>query len=199
MKDIPYHHGDLRNKLIESGIVLISEDGVNGFSLRKVAAKCGVSHAAPYSHFKDIEELTHAMGAYVTERFMKKLSASIEGQKDNRMAVSSLGAAYVSFFSENPHYFQFLFYHSNLVVDLDCDENNDYPPFGLFKEIAYGAFRDIGLPKESYLNNLLALWSTAHGISSLLTNKGVHYSGNWSDVLESIILNGGTKCENDHT
>ncbi len=195
MKDMPYHHGDLRNKLIESGIMLISEDGVNGFSLRKVAAKCGVSHAAPYSHFKDIKELTHAMGEYVTEKFMKKLSASIEGQKDNCMAVSLLGAAYISFFIENPHYFQFLFYHSKLVIDLDCDENNHYPPFGLFKEIAYNAFQDIGLPKQAYLNNLLALWSMVHGISSLCTNKGVHYSGNWNDVLDATVLRGGVPNE----
>ncbi len=199
MKDMPYHHGDLRNKLIESGIMLISEDGVNGFSLRKVAAKCGVSHAAPYSHFKDIEELTRAMGEYVTEKFMTRLSASVNGQNNSLMAVSMLGDTYISFFSENPHYFQFLFYHSNLVIDLDCDENNDYPPFGLFKKIAYQAFRDLGVPKEAYINNLLSLWAKVHGISSLLTNKCVRYSGNWNDVLKANILKGGSQCENDYT
>ena len=53
-----YHHKDLRNALIETGIQLVSTEGVNAFSLRKVAAACGVSHAAPYSHFQNKEELT---------------------------------------------------------------------------------------------------------------------------------------------
>ena len=44
-----YHHKDLRNALIETGIQLVSTEGINAFSLRKVAAACGVSHAAPYS------------------------------------------------------------------------------------------------------------------------------------------------------
>ena len=56
-----YHHKDLRNALIEAGIQLVSTEGVNAFSLRKVAAACGVSHAAPYSHFQNKEELLEAM------------------------------------------------------------------------------------------------------------------------------------------
>ena len=42
-----YHHKDLRNALIETGIQIVNTEGVNAFSLRKVAAACGVSHAAP--------------------------------------------------------------------------------------------------------------------------------------------------------
>ena len=56
-----YHHKNLRNALIETGIQLVSTEGVNAFSLRKVAAACGVSHAAPYSHFQNKEELLEAM------------------------------------------------------------------------------------------------------------------------------------------
>lgn len=48
-----YHHKDLRNALIETGIKIVSTEGINAFSLRKVAAVCGVSHAAPYSHFQN--------------------------------------------------------------------------------------------------------------------------------------------------
>ena len=47
-----YHHKDLRNALIETGIQLVSTEGVNAFSLRKVAAACGVSHAALIAIFK---------------------------------------------------------------------------------------------------------------------------------------------------
>lgn len=190
MNDKPYHRGDLRNKLIEAGIELISEEGVKDFSLRKVAAKCGVSHAAPYSHFENIEALNHAMGEYVTQKFMERLRQSIQGQEDSHIAVELLGNAYISFFNENKHYFQFLFYHSSLIIDLNGDTENDYQPFSLFKETAYRMFHDIGLARADYLNNLLALWSMVHGIVSLLTNKDIHYSGNWNNVLTDNICIG---------
>ena len=61
-----YHHKDLRNALIETGIQLVSTEGVNAFSLRKVAAACGVSHAAPYSHFQNKEELLEACLLYTS-------------------------------------------------------------------------------------------------------------------------------------
>ncbi len=76
-----YHHKDLRNALIETGIQLVSTEGVNGFSLRKVAAACGVSHAAPYSHFQNKEELLEAMQLFITDRFSKQLESTV--QKNN--------------------------------------------------------------------------------------------------------------------
>lgn len=94
-----YHHGDLRNTLIETGIELINEEGAGGFSLRKVAARCGVSHAAPYSHFKDVQQLMAAMADHVTEQFTFCLQASIEGQEDPMSAMGELGTAYIAFLS----------------------------------------------------------------------------------------------------
>ena len=46
-----YHHGNLRQALIDAGIKIINESGEESLSLRKVAAECNVSHAAPYAHF----------------------------------------------------------------------------------------------------------------------------------------------------
>src|SRR5256885_13631959 len=52
-----YHHGDLKNALIASGVDILSKEGVAGLSLRKVAQKAGVSHTAPYAHFTDKQAL----------------------------------------------------------------------------------------------------------------------------------------------
>lgn len=57
MEKKPYHHKNLKNDLIEKGIELVNKNGINQLSLRKVAQACGVSHAAPYSHFSNKEEL----------------------------------------------------------------------------------------------------------------------------------------------
>ncbi len=90
-----YHHKDLRNALIETGIQLVSTEGVNAFSLRKVAAACGVSHAAPYSHFQNKEELLEAMQLFITDRFSKQLESTV--QKNNNVAeiLKDMGIAYV--------------------------------------------------------------------------------------------------------
>lgn len=184
MKEKPYHHGNLRNQLIEAGIKLINLDGISSFSLRKVAAECQVSHTAPYSHFKNIDELVSAMGEHVTGQFMDTLYASVQGQEENPEAIALLGQAYIDFFMEHPQYFQFLFYHSGIVIDLDNYEADSYPPFALFRTTAYTLFRSIGLPEAEFTTQLIRLWATVHGITGLLTNNGVRYSGNWRDLFE---------------
>ena len=78
IKQQAYHHKNLRNALIEAGIELVSKEGINGFSLRKAAAACGVSHAAPYSHFQNKEDLLEAMQLYITEKFSERLESSIQ-------------------------------------------------------------------------------------------------------------------------
>ena len=72
-----YHHGNLRQALIDAGIKIINENGEENLSLRKVAAACGVSHAAPYAHFKDKDELIEAIKDNVTEKFMEKLVEAV--------------------------------------------------------------------------------------------------------------------------
>ena len=181
----PYHHGDLRHALIEAGIELINEQGVRYFSLRKVATRCGVSHAAPYAHFKDIDEMLAAMSEHVAAKFTNKLNESIYAHEDSLEIISTLGKAYITFFAENPNYFQFLFYHAGVSINLDDEYSSDYPPFALFREIAYRTFRKIGLPPEMHKHMLIARWALVHGIAALIANKNIHYSGDLRELLGS--------------
>lgn len=99
MSDKKYHHGNLKIALIEAGIEMINECGEAGLSLRKVAAKCNVSQAAPYAHFKNKEDLIHAMQQHVTEQFMQILEASVKSEKKDRLRQSLKWAKLMSFFS----------------------------------------------------------------------------------------------------
>ena len=56
-----YHHGNLREALLKSALRLISEVGPTAFTLREVARRAGVSHNAPYRHFRDRDELMAAV------------------------------------------------------------------------------------------------------------------------------------------
>ena len=61
MEKEKYHHGDLKQALIEAGMKILREEGVNALTLRSAARSAGVSHSAPYSHFKDKQALLAAI------------------------------------------------------------------------------------------------------------------------------------------
>ena len=125
-----YHHGNLRQALIDAGVRIINESGEEGLSLRKVAASCGVTHAAPYAHFKDKDELINAIKVSVNEQFMEELRQAAAGGQDAEKALINMGRSYVSFFARNPDYFRFLFGNQNIVAHLQPDKRyeEDYPP-----------------------------------------------------------------------
>ena len=191
-----YHHGNLRNALIEAGINLINDKGIHQFSLRRVAMICEVSHTAPYAHFKDIDSLLQAMSEHVAIQFTETLNAVIEGREIGGSAITELGKAYVTFFIEHPNYFQFLFNQSGVKIDLDSEQSNDYPPFTLFRDAAYKIFQNLNLLPKVQKQLLIALWAQVHGIAALATNGNIRYSGDWTALMDiNIFLEGKQICD----
>lgn len=180
-----YHHKDLRNALIEKGIEIVNSEGMNSFSLRKVAAACGVSHAAPYSHFQSKEELLDAMQQHITDQFSKILEETISDYEDTPELLKNMGVAYVSFFIDNPHYFSFIYSQSNVNIDLtfgSSDEEN-YRPFVIYKTVVSKILDRINYPMQKQEDVIIALWAFIHGITSLATMKHVSYDGNWKQKV----------------
>ncbi len=190
MSQKPYHRKNLRKQLIEAGIELINDIGPKEFSLRKVAAKCQGSHTAPYSYFRDKDALISAMGEHVTGQLMEQLHDAGDGQSDDCPKIPLLGHAYINFFMENPKYYQFLFYYANVTIDLDHENEKNFPPFKVFREAVYEMFRSLCVPREEYTKNLIALWAMAHGVVSLMTNQNISYSGDWREVYTNTIFSG---------
>lgn len=110
MKKNTYHHGHLKDAMIESGIRLLNAEGIKGFSLRKVAARCGVSSSAPYTYFESREALLNAMESHVNAKLLWRLHPLFRTQKTipDREFLLRLSTVYMTFFLENPHYFTFL-------------------------------------------------------------------------------------------
>lgn len=193
MSNKPYHHGNLRNSLIEAGIELINQEGIKQLSLRKVCALCGVSQTAPYSHFQSKEDLLEAMQDYVIEKFMEVLENAIKSCPDqnNPKVLIEMGKSYVMFFINNPQYFSFLFSQSNMEVNLslDSDGTGNFPPFELLKNIVFRIFGESGMSKEKMEDTIIALWAAVHGLASIATMKNVHYDKDWEAKIEDIIWN----------
>lgn len=191
MTDKPYHHGDLRNSLIEAGIGLINQEGAKQLSLRKVAALCGVSQAAPYSHFQSKDDLLEAMRLYVIQRFMKVLEDSMQScpdPNDSRRLVQ-MGKSYVLFFIRNPQYFSFLFSQHGMKVNLSLEDDGteNFPPFQLMKTTAVPILKGMGIAKEKMEDAIISMWATVHGLASLATMENVHYNKDWETKVEDII------------
>ena len=188
-----YHHGNLRQTLINTGIKIMNEKGEEGLSLRKVAAECGVSHAAPYAHFQDKEALLDAMKESVTNQLTEELNRALTQAKDQGIEeqIILIGREYVRFFIHNPDYFNFLFYKQTIQAHLSFAEehDDDYAPFLMFKKLFLDYMKQnrLTLSMEQMEIELIRIWVVVQGLSSLASMKNVHCSQEWNTYLDTLI------------
>jgi AcrR family transcriptional regulator len=160
-KDRPYHHGALRKALLSAAEAELTERGVEGFSLRSVAKRAGVSHAAPAHHFGDARGLLTALAAEGFRQFRAAQSRrEAQTTQDPRAVLLAAGLGYVDFALSRPALFR-------LVFSSDLPDHND-AELTLAGEEAYahlaaqvGALG--GGPPEVAL-----VWAATHGIADLI-------------------------------
>ncbi|WNI24366.1 TetR/AcrR family transcriptional regulator [Streptomyces sp. ITFR-16] len=166
--DRAYHHGDLRRAVLTAALDVIATEGPAALSLRDLARRAGVSHAAPAHHFKD---RTGLLTAIATEGYTL-FAAALAGAPDLR----ERGVAYVRFAATHPAHFQVMFQPGLYRVD--------DPALLAAKEHASAELRAgvTGLPATGRGEDPrlagVAAWSLAHGFATLLL------SGNLPDALE---------------
>ncbi|MCT6777206.1 TetR/AcrR family transcriptional regulator [Streptomyces sp. CS7] len=163
-----YHHGDLRRAILTAALDVIATEGPAALSLRDLARRAGVSHAAPAHHFKDRTGLLTAVAAEGYALFADALA----GAPDLR----ERGVAYVRFAATHPAHFQVMF-----QPDL---HRADDPDLLAARGRATEALRSgvAGLPpggrgEDDRLTGVAA-WSLAHGFATLLL------TGNLADAME---------------
>ena len=188
-----YHHGDLRNALIEEGIKIINSSGEDSLSMRKLAEKCGVSMAAPYAHFKNKEEMINAIKQYVEDAFTEYLQAAVnKAEADVEARIVALGIAYVSFFIDNPEYFTFLFSRGYVHLNLDfkSPDENTFKPYKLLKDLCSRYFdeKKPGLSDYEKELEIIRIWSSVQGVTSIIFMKNVKWSHGWKEELKYLII-----------
>lgn len=185
-----YHHGNLRQTLLEAARALTAEVGIEGFTLREVARRAGVSHAAPYNHFSDKADLERALAIEAFKDLADALHRAASSASDPLSALEAVGVAYVRFALQHPSEFRFIFRR-----DLRGDDASQ-SPVNAAGERAYTvlleAVRACKTAKLFRSGNLetqaLAAWSTSHGLATLLLNAPRPQMTQGTEVSANAIL-----------
>jgi AcrR family transcriptional regulator len=148
-----YHHGELRQAVLQSAGEIIEKEGLGALSLREVARRAGVSHNAPYRHFPNRDSLLAALAAEGFER----LGDALQSRPRREM-----GEAYVEFALANPERFRLMF---GGLVKPERRDGRAYE--GLLK-----SFADLG---EGAPYAAAAAWGLVHGLAHLLLDG--HFEG----------------------
>ncbi len=174
----PYHHGDLRNALIDAAATIVELRGLNELSLRAAARRAGVSQTAPYRHFKDKEALIAAVAADGFLMLAEDLDAAAAQSRD----LVLIGKSYVRFALEHPARFQLMF----------------------GRDISHRSAHDVLADAEEHLRTLFhrlspqgqseALWAAFHGLADLcvgglldLAEENLQSEDRLDHILETVL------------
>jgi len=152
-----YHHGDLRNGLLEAARAILEEESLAALTLRAVARKAGVSHAAPYRHFANHEALLVELSIEGFDELREQLVEAAKSPGSEPDKIANIGAAYMRFVAQRPAL-------ARLMFGGQLPNRDQFPALGL-KADAIG--EEIGKAlHDSALG--LAVWGSVHGLAMLV-------------------------------
>jgi AcrR family transcriptional regulator len=169
-----YHHGRLKEALIEAARNLIEQRGPQGFSLTEAARLVGVTPAAPYRHFSDREALMQEVARRGFELFNERLRAAWDGGRPDPVAAfSAMGRAYLDFARQEPGYYRSMFTRVQGGVGDGPPDEGAHPTaanqsFALLTEAAAAVLRLRQRPETDAVRLALEVWALSHGAATLM-------------------------------
>lgn len=183
-KKFKYHHGNLRDALLRAARDLLESDGVEGLSLRALAKATGVTQAAPYSHFRDKDDLLAAIAEEGFQRLALQMAEDATGAPSTQARIERLMVSYITFAQNNKALFQIMF--GRELADL-----RQYPT------LAMTAGKSYALMSTALANRLkgevdarfmtVTLWSLCHGLTTLIIEQKLDPKSFGTDQLEDFI------------
>lgn len=176
----PYHHGNLRKALLGAALEAVREKGIAELSLREVARRAGVSHAAPAHHFKDKAGLLTAIATEGFEKFAQAQRDARERGSDPITRFSWTGWAYVMFADQNREYFEIMFRPELLNADDPAYREAANAAHQVLLETMRPAVT--GLTEEQLLAQSTSAWALAHGMSRLWLDGNLSAFAGLTDI-----------------
>jgi AcrR family transcriptional regulator len=168
-KKRPYHHGNLRDGLIEASLQLIEKKGIKGLTLREIGAALGVSRMAAYRHFADKAALLAAISEAGFEQFAEALDAAkASAGPDFSSQLSALALAYVRFAAAHRAHYEVMF-SSAADVPEPVREPSEAAKraFGILEQTICEGQRNGNVREGDSITLARHVWAHVHGISTL--------------------------------
>ena len=169
-KKAKYHHGHLREALIESALDILRNRGIDALSLRTLAKATNVTQAAPYSHFRDKDELLAAVAETGFQRLALQMASGATGMRDTQERIEKLVSSYVRFAVENKPLFRLMF-------SRELAEMKRYPTLAMTAGKSYALISATLSkrlsPAEDTPFMTVAIWSLCHGLTTLIIDEKI--------------------------
>ena len=172
-KNSTYHHGNLRTALLNAARELAAENTIDSITLREVARRAGVSHAAPYHHFADKRALLRALAIDAFTELGKQIKEQWQTNPVHNLKV--IGMVYVQFALSHPTEFRFMFRKTLCEPTGTPDELTEIAN-DIFEMLisTIHTMQETGLAITGNPQELaLIVWSTIHGLSNLLIDAPI--------------------------
>lgn len=183
-----YHHGDLRNALIQAATTVLVEKGAAALSLREVARVAGVSHAAPYRHFRDKAALLRVLAQGGFERLTAAINTAAENSPHNpEQKLIEAGVAYVRNAVQHPEITRLMF-----AATIEPQQDRAYLAASA---ASYEALLDIireGIEQGSFRQQppqqlVLVAWASMHGLAMLAVASLLEVDVDDEQALDTLI------------
>ena len=164
-----YHHGNLREALIQAALVLIAERGLAGFAVAELARAVGVSSAAPYRHFRDRDAVVAEVARRGFDQLATEMRAAADAPGGNAItALERCAQAHLSFSArEKPVYAAMFEPDFPVSSHAELSRARD-AAFAVLRRMAHVACDQSRAPsRPPALMVALHIWSMTHGIASL--------------------------------
>lgn len=193
MSATSYHHGNLREALLETAVRAVREDGPDDWSLRDLSRRVGVSHNAAYRHFANRDELVAAVAETTMQLLVDALEARLATVTATdpvlraRRRLAEVGRGYVAFALAEPHLFRLAF-RSTTVTDPSPAPERD--PYGTLSR-ALDDLVDVGfLAPSARPGAEITCWSAVHGFSILALDGplGAATDAELAAALEQVLV-----------
>ena len=175
-----YHHGALKQALVDAAIELLAEGGPAALTLTEAAKRVGVTAAAPYRHFSGRHDLMAELARRGFELFGERIkSAWDEGRPDAKTAMRRMGEAYLKFARDEPGLYSAMFGAAATLAAPEPAAAADHALEILWRAVvAY--LQHCGAPAQGARNVALQVWAMSHGVA-MLSISGHFQAGNETD------------------
>lgn len=171
-----YHHGDLRAALLQAAEEELAKKGRDRFSLRSVAKRAGVSHAAPAHHFGDVTGLMAALAASGFQRFLEtQKSRQAAAPPDPQEQLLQSGLGYIDFALAHPALFRLMFGKSWAEISDPALKSSAEAAFThLLQNVAAVTGGDPDTDQHTR-TSVASVWAMVHGLADLMIGGAPRY------------------------